>query len=391
MAPDHPDLIPLFLKLANAALFTRPIDRVMAELNQGLNALGFDIARAHLSTPALHTVLASYSLDWHPDRAIHRTEMAHGVAPSAAWRESPFNYMLATRLSHMRQRLDRANAPFAFPVFQEFSDDGMTDWVACSEGFDWFGDQVPGGQFGILVSWTTRREGGFTPAQEQALCQLAKPFAVAVKAAFLDMIARDVLGAYIGHDAATRVLSGAITRGGVTQIPAVVMIADIKGFTRLSLTRPIAQVVGLLNDTFDVIADAIEAEDGHVLKFMGDGVLAIFLLDGHAGADAASHALAAADRIRTSLPSHVGVDIGLSVGEVHYGNVGSVRRLDFTAIGPAVNEAARLEALCSTLGHSILMVGRVAATASDWAGRLRPIGLHVLKGFDDPRMVYALD
>jgi adenylate cyclase len=168
------------------------------------------------------------------------------------------------------------------------------------------------------------------------------------------------------------------------------MMADVKGFTRLSNERPIEEVLARLNATFDVVADEVGARGGHILKFMGDGVLAIFLLDGRPAETVAAAALAAAEAVQGRLPAGVALDIGLHVGDVQYGNIGAADRLDFTAIGPAVNEAARIEGLCGTLDRPVLVSGDLARLATGWADRLEPLGAHALKGYDEPREVLGL-
>jgi adenylate cyclase len=385
------DLTPIFVWLAGQSLCDAPVEDLVGGLGERLNENGFDIARAHISGAALHPMVSAFMINWRPGGPAVRSERNHDDPEGKAWRESPLLHMLDANLPVMRQRLDRANAPFAFPVFEELAGEGMTEWIAFREGFDWNAASVPGGQFGIIASLTTRRPGGFDDAEMPGLLALVQPIAAAVKTHFVGTVARDVLSAYIGTDAAQRVLSGAITRGGVTQMPAVVMMADLKGFSRFSNTRPIREVVARLNDCFDRIATAVGDAGGHVLKFIGDGVLAIFLLEGRGEAEAAAAALAAAEAIQAGLPPGVGIDIGLNIGEVHYGNIGAAGRLDFTAIGPAVNEAARLEALCGVLDQRVLLSGALAAVAPlEWRSRLTPLGAHPLKGFDTPREVFAL-
>jgi adenylate cyclase len=388
----QPDLTPMLVWLAEASLRNLPVETVMAEFCERLNVFDVQIARAHLSTPALHTMVAAYSVEWRPELGERRTDREHGntgiVSPS--WQASPFTVLLNENLRELRHRLDQPDSNFRFPVFEEFAAEGMTDWFACKEGFEWFSDIVPGGQFGILLSFTTRRPGGFPDEHQALLRMLTKPLAVAVKTAFVSTIAHDVLGAYLGGDAARRVLSGAITRGAVTQIPAVLMMADIRGFTRIANSRPIADVVATLNGIFDIVGRAVGEHGGQILKFMGDGALAVFLLQDRNRAEVAGEALAAAAAIQAALPEGAAVDIALHVGDVHYGNIGATGRLDFTVIGPAVNEAARMESLCDDLGRSVLVSQAVADAAPDWAHRLTPLGPHALRGFDLPRQLFAL-
>ena len=388
----QPDLTPMLVWLAEASLRNLPVETVMGEFCERLNAFDLQIARGHLSTPALHTMVAAYSVEWRPGEGCHRTDRAHGntglVSPS--WQASPFNVLLNENIYHLRQRLDVAGGNFRFPVFEEFAAEGMTDWFACKEGFEWFSDVVPGGQFGLLASFTTRRPDGFPDEHQAMLRLLTKPLAVAVKTAFVSTIAHDVLGAYLGADAARRVLSGAITRGAVAQMPAVLMMADIRGFTRLANARPIADVVATVNSIFDVIGYAVTGHGGQILKFMGDGALAVFLLQDRNRAEVAGEALEAAAAIQSALPEGAAVDVALHIGDVHYGNIGATGRLDFTVIGPAVNEAARMESLCGQLDHPVLVSQAVADAAPDWANRLTPLGPHALRGFDTPRQLFAL-
>ncbi|BCW88412.1 hypothetical protein sos41_15510 [Alphaproteobacteria bacterium SO-S41] len=385
------DLTPIFVWIAGQALADTPIEQMVAGLGERLNEAGLDIARAHVSTSTLHPMVSALSVTWHPDAAPERFDVGHGVTPTEAWLRSPLHHMQMANLNIMRQRLDRPNEPFDFPVFEEFAAAGMTEWIAFREGFDWISTWAAEGQFGLVASLTTRRPGGFSDETLPHLMALTKPIAAAVKSRFVTTIARDVLAAYLGRDAASRVLTGNIVRGGVTESPAVVMMADIKGFTHFSNTRPIAEVVALLNDSFDRIAGIVGRHGGEVLKFIGDGALAIFLLENRAAADVAAEALAAAEEIQAASPPGLGMSIGLNIGDVHYGNVGAAGRLDFTAIGPAVNEVARLEALCGTLGRPTLLSGALAAVAPDaWRARLTSIGTHTLKGFDEPREVFAL-
>lgn len=389
METESDNLTPVLTWLAEATLRNKPVDSIVAGACERLNALGYDIARSHVSTSALHPLVESYMMTWQPGQPVQHLDVPHGFSPTPGWLDSPLYHMLTRRELFMRRLLIERQDEFEFPVFAEFAAAGMTDWMAVAEGFSQSSDNVPGGEFGIIVSWTTRAPRGFRQDRIGGLRLVAKSLAVAIKSNFMTDIARDVLGAYLGEDASRRVLSGAITRGGVTQMPAVVMMADIKGFTRLSMERPIADVVSLLNGVFDIVSTAVTGNGGTILKLMGDGVLAIFLLDARQPGSAADDALNAALAIQSAMPPDVGIDIGLSIGDVHYGNIGAASRLDFTAIGPAVNEAARLEALCGALGERILLSADVAATAVGFANRLTPLGDHALKGFDRLRPVFG--
>jgi len=212
--------------------------------------------------------------------------------------------------------------------------------------------------------------------------------------------ARILLETYIGRQAGHRVLKGRIKRGDGDIIEAVIWVCDLRGFTALSETMPLHDVIAHLNTYFDCVGQPIERHGGEILKFMGDAILAIFTAkpgeDGLAAActraaDAAREALARKDALnerqrKQNLPT-AEWGLGLHVGEVMYGNVGVGNRLDFTIIGPAVNRAARLEGLTAVLGRSVL-ASREFAEISKLT--CNPLGAFELKGIARPQEVYDL-
>jgi adenylate cyclase len=210
-----------------------------------------------------------------------------------------------------------------------------------------------------------------------------------------------LLGAYLGEDAGRRVHYGAVERGSVESIRAVLWYADIRGFTPTSDSAPGAVIVELLNDVFETLTAALRSHGGQVLKFMGDGMLAIFsfeepdrvrtcrqALDAVVEAQRAIEARNLA-RAAAGLPV-VAVDLALHLGEVLYGNVGAADRLDFTVIGPAVNEVARIEALCEPLGRAVLVSAELAGAAADDDHRLESLGQHALRGVREAKEIFAL-
>ena len=178
-------------------------------------------------------------------------------------------------------------------------------------------------------------------------------------------------------------------------------MADIRGFTAIADGTPGAEVISLLDEVFEALAAPLRPCGGQVLKFIGDGMLAISPFDDatrdrtcRRALDAAAEAMRAIDRLnaarrKASKPT-VAVDLALHLGEVQYGNVGAVDRLDFTVIGPAVNEVARIEALCEPLGRQVLVSAEFAA-AVDANCRLSPLGCHALRGVREMQEIYGLD
>jgi adenylate cyclase len=215
------------------------------------------------------------------------------------------------------------------------------------------------------------------------------------------MIASGLLKAYLGDDAGKRVHAGAVERGSVESIRAVLWFADIRGFTAIADATPGLVVVELINSIFETLTASLRPRGGQVLKFLGDGMLATFsLIDATRdetcaqAIDAAAEAMEALDRLtaerqKAGKPVAV-VDLALHLGEVLYGNVGAVDRLDFTVIGPAVNEVARIETLCEPLGRKVLISAELAAAVG--ASRpLVPLGHHTLRGVREPQEIYGLD
>jgi len=247
-----------------------------------------------------------------------------------------------------------------------------------------------------LLAWAFLRS--LTETEALLMDQVAR-FAVAPLAA---LVMRSSLAAlletYLGRRSAAQVLNGRLRRQTGETIRAVLLYADLRGFTELSEAMAPEMVVAALDAWFDRIAGAVHAFGGEVLKFIGDGMLAIFPLGGHppsVACDAALRAVAAAragmvrlneDRARQGLPS-LSSGMALHLGEMLWGNIGTADRLDFTAIGPAVNLVGRLEGLCKPLGYSVLVSGAIAAETPT---ALIPLGAHMLRGIATPCAVFAL-
>jgi adenylate cyclase len=203
---------------------------------------------------------------------------------------------------------------------------------------------------------------------------------------------------YVGHRTGERVLSGAITRGSGEAIRAVIWFCDLRGFTTLADTLPLEKVIGLLNDYFETMVEVVTAEGGEALKFMGDGMLAIFELGANedpaprCGA-ALRAARAASEKVakrnverRDAGEPEIHFGLALHMGEVSYGNIGAPNRLDFTVIGPAVNQAARLEKLGHELGRPVVTSASFAEASPE---KLETLGLHNLRGVAEPQQVFA--
>ena len=297
----------------------------------------------------------------------------------------------------LRRRLAEPDCPQDYAVLPLLRQQGGTDYVAMP--------MVCSGGAINAITWVTDRAGGFTDREIEALGEVAEALAIIVELQSTRRVARSLLDTYVGHRTGERVLSGAITRGSGESIRAVIWICDLRGFTRLTDSAPRHEVIALLNDYFEIVADAVTAEGGEVLKFIGDAMLAIFDIgdklgagrDGDAGepcraalkAARAAVAAMAARNLERAASGVRRIDFGLALhlGEVTYGNIGARDRLDFTVIGPAVNHAARLEKLAAELGRNVVTSASFAAAVAE---PLVSLGLHPLRGVSQCQEVFTL-
>ena len=379
-------------------------DELFDRFCQRLVVYGLPLWRAHASMETLHPQWSGYGYTWRNDlNAIEPESYAHHAFDAARWIESPFSDLIRRARSGernpcMRRRLEQGPDQRDFPVLTEFFNAGATDYVGQLFEFGQDGDRSQG--TGIVYSFACDRRGGFGE-DETALLQATLPaLSLAIKAHAGQVIASGLLGTYLGADAGRRVHAGAVERGSVEAIRAVLWYADIRGFTRITDVAPGPVVVDMLNDVFETITSPLRSRGGQVLKFMGDGMLATFPFAETDCADTCRRALDAAaqsmrdlDALNTARAASglpiASVDFALHLGEVLYGNVGATDRLDFTVIGPAVNEVSRIEALCEPLGCALLMSADLVASAN-YEGRLRSLGHHTLRGVSQAKEIFSL-
>jgi adenylate cyclase len=315
------------------------------------------------------------------------------------WTRSPFFALLESAQPMLRRRLDATHRRDEMPLLDGFQDDGVTDYVAfssrCGEGLQL------GETRGIVASWTTDAPRGFTQGQIETLAGIMPALAMVFLLRTTHRTARTLITTYLGSDAAERVLAGNIVRGRAEPIRAVVWFSDLVGFTRIADDAASADtVLELLNDYAEAQVEEIEANGGHVLKFIGDGILAIFPHDDMTegcmcalrAAAGQRHRIGAlnARRSASGLPV-TDTHVALHVGELLYGNLGSARRLDFTVLGPAVNVAARIEALCLSLEQRVIVSSAFAEAAGDASRLLVSLGRYAMKGVARPQELFTLD
>jgi adenylate cyclase len=246
------------------------------------------------------------------------------------------------------------------------------------------------------LAFATKAPGGFGDAGIEALTYAATLFSPLAERIALRRVALDALTVYLGPTAAQRAYSGQIERGDLTTLRAAILIADLRGFTLLSDRLERRAMVALLDRWFGVMGAAIEAEGGDILKFMGDGLLAVFPLD-DAPAVSCARALAAAtatiegtstlnEALVAEGQAPLRFGMALHAGDVEFGNIGAARRIDFTVIGPAVNHASRLQDLTKVLQRPLVLSDVFVATLGR---KLTSLGSHVLRGVKEPVEVFA--
>jgi len=386
-------------------------------LCQRLVAAGLPLRRAFAGMKTLHPQWGGYGYTWSRQlNAIQPQQFERGEEYEQGIFNSPIGYLIrlsearaATAMTaptvdagpwlHLRRRLAGPEAHLDFPTLEQLAADGATDYFA--EVVRFGADGNPSYGTGVGYSFTTDWPEGFSDDDLVLLKAVLPVVSLAMMTHAGHTIASGLLAAYLGADAGQRVHAGGVERGSVESIRAVLWYADIRGFTATADVTPGPVVIELLDEVFEALTASIRARGGQVLKFLGDGMLAIFPFDDatreqvcRQGLDAAAEAMCAIDRLNATRceggkPAAV-VDLALHLGEVLYGNVGAVDRLDFTVIGPAVNEAARIELLCEPLGRKVLVSAELAAALGSNRG-LVPLGRHTLRGVREPREIYGLE
>ena len=358
---------------------------VLAQLCDRLVACGIPLWRVAVFVNTLHPQIIGRRFIWRPGADVEIAEGRFGLFDTAEFRENPVARVYATRTA-IRRRLADPGCVMDFPILQELRADGVTDYLALPLFFT--DDSIH------LVTCTTRQPGGFTDAQIAGIEAIMTPLARVAEIRAWRRNASTLLDTYVGHDAGERILAGRIHRGDIEEIHAAIWLSDMRGFTALSDRQPPRVLIDLLNRYFDCQVPVILDHGAEVLKFMGDGLLAIFTIASDE-AEVCKCALAAARQAQTNIAelsrsAMPGLRFGLAlhIGDVLYGNIGSGNRLDFTCIGPAVNFAARIEKLAGELGRGILASGEFAQHCP---GEFTALGEFTLPGFSAAQAVFGLE
>jgi adenylate cyclase len=375
--------------LVNGARSAPSPPQMMAETCERLVRAGIPLSRVNIFIRTLHPDIFGFSFVWRPGEEVTVTSASFDAPDSQEFKSSPLAILYETA-SEVRYRLDDTESA-RFPFLDDMRAEGVTDYFAAPLLF----------ADGLInsSSWTTKQPGGFSDAQLDGLRTVIPPLARLIEIISLRRRAATLLDTYVGNRAGERILGGQIRRGHTDTMDAAIWLSDLRGFTALSDRLPAETVVDILNSYFDCQVSAIRAHGGEVLKFMGDGLLAVFPIDEYVGdvRQVCSRVLEAACDSRASVEAmqypigdtveRFRFGVALHVGKILYGNIGGGNRLDFTCIGPAVNLAARLEKIAGRLNRTIVAS---AGFAGICAGGWTELGEFPIAGFSKAERVFGL-
>jgi adenylate cyclase len=386
---NAPDLQKIIDWLIDGARTASSPPKMMAETCERLVQAGLPLWRVGIFVRTLHPDILGVNFIWRQGAEVVFGSARHDLLDSPEFLSSPLAFVFGEG-REVRHRLDdrrTSNVPF----FDDMRAEGVTDYIALPLLF------IDGSV--NASSWTTKRPGGFSDDELATLRTLVTPLARIIEIVNLTRKASNLLDTYVGNRAGERILGGQIRRGHHETMHAAIWLSDLRGFTALSDRLPAETVVDILNRYFDCQVSAIRTHGGEVLKFMGDGLLAVFPINEHDGTaqQVCARALEAARESRASVEAmHYPIadtierfrfGVALHVGKILYGNIGGGNRLDFTCIGPAVNLAARLEKIAGRLRRTIVAS---AGFAGICAGNWTDLGEFPIAGFARAERVYGL-
>ena len=367
----------------------RFIDNIFVQMCQRLRNEGVPVARASLHFRTLHPQWLGARILWRTGLAEAKIDtFGYGVERTPQFRNSPVNEIFSGAIEVRKNLEAMRDGDGHHQFYDELIRDGLTEYIA------WPMEHTLGKRH--IATFTSDRPGGFSDEHIAFLRDLLPALTLVTEIRLKNILARTLLETYVGPHASGQILAGATTRGSGATVGAAILICDLRDFTTISDQWPRDDVIELLNGYFDAMSEPIEKHGGEILKFMGDGMLAIFpltdpmacrnLLTAIKEADAAVAALNEENAREGREVLRYG--IGVHVGDVMYGNIGSRRRLDFTVIGPAVNVASRLESLTKEIKRPVLFSRAFVEMASCKEG-MESLGAFPLRGLGEPVDVFA--
>ena len=402
-APDNAALADLSRWIAERTLAGDAETRMLEGVCERLVRMGIDLKRVLVGADTLHPVLEGRVFEWHRDQQdVKEVEYGPATSPVSeeSWLAQPFSLSFPDWPGHDPQaaaagpegRSDLSDYwPNSRLMVRPTISRSPTASAAPWSSAKWMPSFRPGPRIVPAAS---------PDSDLAALAYIVPAVASSILGASLGRIAGTLVETYLGRDAGRRVLRGTINRGVAERLHTVLWFSDLKGFTRLVDTVASEQIIPLLNDYADAIVSSIHEHEGQVLKFIGDGLLATFEARDPAAAcgralEAARAALHRVEELNTTrtqseLPV-TGFYLALHVGDVFYGNIGSAERLDFTVIGPAVNEVSRIAGMSRSLDQDILLSSAFAGAAGAAREQLVSVGRYALRGIARPQELFTLD
>lgn len=390
--------------LIDCALGDIDLEVIFLAFCRRLHEAGMPLMRAHLATRSLHPMFVAGTYTWERGGGINVARIQPEGDSGEDWKRSPLSALIDSGKREARHHPTAGGDWHRFPLLVELEKQGATEYFAMVVVFG-ASERALARRDGCIMSWASDRAGGFSDEQIEILRRLGTRFGILAKLDRREQTAHNIVSAYLGADAGRRVLEGQIRLGDGEVIPAVIWYSDLRGSTALADRLPGDAFLGVLNSYFQCTAGAVLDHGGEVLRFIGDAVLAIFPIAESAGRARASAtgtleacrraikaASAAAERVRMVNESHPDLPplrygIGLHLGTVTYGNIGIPQRLEFTVIGSAANEAARVESMTKELQKTVLVS---AAFADKYPGKLLSVGRYRLKGLEGERELFTL-
>jgi adenylate cyclase len=376
--------------------------RTQGELLQGVCerfvADGLPLKRVAAGSGLLHPTIDSRGFRWSRGGTVEGEEYFHDRVTTDDWEKSPFRTLVEGNERSMRRKLDGDYRTGEYELLDNLKADGATDYYALIHRH---GDPTVSGKLGDFVSsWTTDRPGGYDDGEIAQIERVASAFALSYQSRSMHGTIRTLLETYLGRGAAERVLKGNINRGQADAIETIIWYSDLQHFTRIADEVEREHLLSFLNEYAECLVESIEAHEGEVLKFIGDGILAIFAASdlGIARANALDAAYRAEAKIVALNQQRLAQGqrttdfyLALHCGDLLFGNFGSPNRLDFTVLGPAVNEASRIGGMCRSLDQRVIVSSAFAEGAGPRRRDLVSLGRYALRGVGQPQELFTID
>ena len=353
---------------------------IVGGLSERLVDAGIPLLRVRIGQSVANPLISAWGVIWSRDSGPEGYTVPRGMLATGSYKGSPFEHVITTRTS-FHHSLENLATGVDHPVLFELAESGSTDYLAIPIGY---------GDGSLQASaFTTDRPGGIHDSEIKLIESLASAIGAALEPSAIRHSMASLLEVYLGSGPAERIGNGAFRRGQTSEIDAAVLITDLRDSTGLSERLAPDALLERLGAYFEVVVEAVRGQGGDVLKFVGDGVLAVFPAGEDGRQEACERAVrAVANAFADPAATSMRFVAALHVGPVVYGNIGSPDRLDFTVVGPTVNYLSRLEGIAKSLGRRAVCSKEVAAALP--GEQASSLGNRILKGFAEAQEVFEI-